>query len=164
MQNNGVTFVVESMHRSSAKDKSPIYVNMSYFGVIEHIWELYYTIFWLLVFGCKWVDNNNGVQIDELGFMRVDLNKEGYKDGGSGSDISGHGDSNQLWRWQLITMVAVAMEVVLVVVVMTVAMVVVAVVATKSVIVIYFYTFFLNFEKGSDIFFVFSSLYLSLSN
>ena len=53
---------------------------MSYFGVIEHIWELDYTNFQVPVFGCKWVDNNNGVRIDELGFIRVDFNRVGYKD------------------------------------------------------------------------------------
>ena len=53
---------------------------MSYFGVIEHIWELDYTKFQVPVFGCKWVDNNNGVRIDELGFIRVDFNKVGYRD------------------------------------------------------------------------------------
>jgi len=45
MQNSGVTLVAESMHISSAKDKTPIYGNMSYFGVIEHIWELDYKTF-----------------------------------------------------------------------------------------------------------------------
>jgi hypothetical protein len=32
------------------------------------------------VFGCKWVDNNNGVQIDDYGFVKVDLNRVGYRD------------------------------------------------------------------------------------
>ncbi|XP_052735518.1 uncharacterized protein LOC128197505 [Vigna angularis] len=80
MQNSGVTLVAESMHISSAKDRSPIYANMSYFGVIEHIWELDYTTFRVPIFGCKWVDNNNGVRQDEIGFMQVNFNKVGYKD------------------------------------------------------------------------------------
>ena len=80
MQNNGVTLVVESMHMSSAKDKSPIYENMSYFGSLNAYGSCIISFFRLPMFGCKWLDNNNGVQIDELGFMRVDLNKEGYKD------------------------------------------------------------------------------------
>ncbi|MCE6984353.1 DUF4216 domain-containing protein, partial [Pseudomonas frederiksbergensis] len=67
MQNSGVTLVAESMHISSAKDRSPIYANMSYFGVIEHIWELDYKTFQIPIFGCKWVDNNNGVRQDEAG-------------------------------------------------------------------------------------------------
>ena len=80
MQNSGVTLVAQSMHTSGAKDKNPIYANMSYFGVIEQIWELDYNIFREPVFQCKWVDNNNGLQIDESGFMRVNFNKLGYKD------------------------------------------------------------------------------------
>ncbi|KAK7266896.1 hypothetical protein RIF29_19556 [Crotalaria pallida] len=80
IQNSGVTLVAEAMHVSSANDRNPIYVNMSYFGVIERIWELDYSKFRVPVFGCKWVDNNNGFQIDDLGFMKVDLNREGYKD------------------------------------------------------------------------------------
>jgi len=80
MQNSGVTLVAESMHISSAKDRSPIYANMSYFGVIEHIWELDYKTFQIPIFGCKWVDNNNGVRQDEAGFMLVNFNKVGYKD------------------------------------------------------------------------------------
>ncbi len=80
MQNSGVTLVAEAMHISSAKDRNPIYANMSYFGVIERIWELDYTMFQVPVFQCKWVENNNGVQMDELGFMRVNFNKLGYQD------------------------------------------------------------------------------------
>ncbi|KAK7256311.1 hypothetical protein RIF29_29752 [Crotalaria pallida] len=80
IQNSGVTLVAEAMHVSSANDRNPIYANMSYFGVIEHIWELDYSKFCVPVFGCKWVDNNDGFQIDDLGFMQVDLNREGYKD------------------------------------------------------------------------------------
>ena len=80
MQNSGVTLVAETMHTSSAKDRNPIYANMSYFGFIENIWELEYNMFQEPVFQCKWVDNNNGLHIDELGFMRVNFNKLGYKD------------------------------------------------------------------------------------
>lgn len=80
MQNSGVTLVAEAMHVSSAKDKNPIYANLSYFGVIERIWELDYTMFRVPIFGCKWVDNNNGVRIDESGFLLVDFNRVGYKD------------------------------------------------------------------------------------
>ncbi|XP_057418249.1 uncharacterized protein LOC130712428 [Lotus japonicus] len=80
MQNSGVTLVARSMHVSSAKDRNPIYADMSYFGVIQHIWELDYTTFQVPVFGCKWVDNNSGVQIDDSGFIQVDLNRVGFKD------------------------------------------------------------------------------------
>jgi hypothetical protein len=79
MQNSGVTLVAQSLHISSAKDRNPAFAKLSYFGVIEHIWELDYSSFQVPVFGCKWVDNNNGVQVDH-GFMKVDLNREGYRD------------------------------------------------------------------------------------
>ncbi|XP_027343085.1 uncharacterized protein LOC113855654 [Abrus precatorius] len=80
MQNSGVTLVAESLHISNAKDKNPIYANMSYFGVNEHIWELDYTNFRVAIFGCKWVDNNSGVRIDDMGFIRVDFKKVDYQD------------------------------------------------------------------------------------
>ncbi|KAK7244185.1 hypothetical protein RIF29_39003 [Crotalaria pallida] len=40
VQNSGVTLVAQSLHTSGKNDRNPIYANMSYFGVIEHIWEL----------------------------------------------------------------------------------------------------------------------------
>src|ERR1044072_7468079 len=68
MQNSGVTLVARAMHVSSAKDRNPVYADMSYFGVIQDIWEMDYTRFRVPVFGCKWVDNNYGVHIDNSGF------------------------------------------------------------------------------------------------
>ena len=32
------------------------------------------------VFQCKWMENNNGIKIDELGFTQVDLNRGGHKE------------------------------------------------------------------------------------
>ncbi|KAF1877227.1 hypothetical protein Lal_00011998 [Lupinus albus] len=52
MQNNGVTIIARTLHMSSAKDRNPIYANMSYFRVIKQIWELDYIMFQLLVFCC----------------------------------------------------------------------------------------------------------------
>lgn len=80
VQNSGVTLVAEQMHTSSAKDKNPIFANMSYFGIIEKIWELDYNMFREPVFQCKWVDNNNGLHLDESGFIRVNFNKLGSKE------------------------------------------------------------------------------------
>jgi hypothetical protein len=57
-----------------------MFANMSYFGVIKRIWELDYSSFQVPVFGCKWVDSNNGVQVDDYGFMKVGLNRVGYRD------------------------------------------------------------------------------------
>lgn len=69
-----------SMHFSSSKDKNPVLASTAYFGVIEEIWELNYVKFKVPIFKCKWVNSNNGVQTDELGFTLVDLDKVGYKD------------------------------------------------------------------------------------
>ncbi|CAA0810561.1 Unknown protein, partial [Striga hermonthica] len=79
MQNSGVSVEAESMHFSSAKDKNPLCASSSYFGIIEEIWELNYVKFTVPVFKCKWVDSNNGVKVDELGFTFVDFRKVGYK-------------------------------------------------------------------------------------
>ena len=53
---------------------------MTYFGVIEEIWELDYSEFRVLVFKCNWLNGNIGVNVDEMGFTLVDLQKVGYKD------------------------------------------------------------------------------------
>ena len=39
-----------------------------------------YEKFQIPIFGCKWVENNSGIQMDKSGFLKVDLNKVGYKD------------------------------------------------------------------------------------
>jgi len=80
IQNSGVTLVAESMHISCAEETNPAYTNLSYFGVIKCIWELDYTMLRVPVFGCTWVDNKNDVRNDDLGFLKVDLNKVWYKD------------------------------------------------------------------------------------
>ena len=80
MQNSGVSLVAQAMHISSAKDNNPIYADLSYYGVIERIWELDYSWFRVPVFGCRWVDNKHGVDNSEIGFTRVDLERVGYKD------------------------------------------------------------------------------------
>jgi len=65
---------------NSIKNNKPVFSNMSYYGVIEDIWELDYTIFRVPVFWCKWVKKNNGNKVDELEFILVDLNKKGHKE------------------------------------------------------------------------------------
>ena len=42
-------------------------------GVID------YVMFRIPVFKCDWVESNNGVKVDELGFTLVDLSRLGYK-------------------------------------------------------------------------------------
>ena len=81
MQNNGVSLEADSEHFCSASDNNPIQASMLYFGVIEEIWELDYSQFRVLVFKCKWVNENTSVCQDPLGYTLVDLNKVAYKDG-----------------------------------------------------------------------------------
>ncbi|KAL8541459.1 hypothetical protein ACS0TY_002649 [Phlomoides rotata] len=41
---------------------------MTFYGVIDEIWELDYYNFRIPIFKCIWVDNNNGIKVDDLGF------------------------------------------------------------------------------------------------
>ena len=79
VQNSGVSIVAEAMHFASAKDNNPVAGTMTYYGVVEEIWELDYSLFQIPLLKCSWVDNNVGVRIDELGFTLVDLSKKGHK-------------------------------------------------------------------------------------
>ena len=78
MQNSGVMLVAESMHFSSSKDKNPTLAAIPYYGVIDEIWVVDYVKIKFPVFKCKWVDVNNGVKIDKLGFTLVDLNNKSF--------------------------------------------------------------------------------------
>jgi len=80
MHNSGVPLAAESMHFGSSKDNNPVMAIISYFGVIEEIWEVDYVKSSVLVFKCKWVDSNTGVHVDDLGFTLVDLAKVGSKE------------------------------------------------------------------------------------
>ncbi|KAH1226190.1 hypothetical protein GmHk_11G032917 [Glycine max] len=78
MQNSGVTLRAESQHFASVNDANPCVASIPYFGFIDEIWELNYVKFTVCVFKWKWVDNNTGVRIDDIGFTLVDLKKLGY--------------------------------------------------------------------------------------
>ncbi|KAL4033345.1 hypothetical protein IC575_006432 [Cucumis melo] len=79
VQNSGVSLVAKKMQVSSSKDKNLVIRDMSFYGVIQEIWELNYNMFNVSVFKCDWVQNSGGVRIDELGYILVDLNKVGHK-------------------------------------------------------------------------------------
>ncbi|GAU16669.1 hypothetical protein TSUD_326190 [Trifolium subterraneum] len=68
----------ESMHFSSSKDKNPILASISYYGIIEEIWDVDFITFKVPLFKCKWIDTNNGVKTDDFGFTLVDLAKLAY--------------------------------------------------------------------------------------
>ncbi|RVX04782.1 hypothetical protein CK203_025058 [Vitis vinifera] len=55
-QNSGVSIVASTMQIASAKDQKPVFV-----------------------FKCDWVDNKNGIKVDDLGFTLVDFNKIAHK-------------------------------------------------------------------------------------
>ena len=80
MQNSGVTVDGESAHFSSVSNNNLINTSMSYYGVIEDIWELDYGQVRVPVFSCRWVNVNTGVRKDKIGFTLVDLKKGGYND------------------------------------------------------------------------------------
>lgn len=70
--------MAKTMQVSSSKDKNPIVSDMSFFGVIQEIWELDYVITKVVIFKCDWVESQNGVK-EEDGFTLVDLKKIGHK-------------------------------------------------------------------------------------
>ncbi|XP_057792617.1 uncharacterized protein LOC131009330 [Salvia miltiorrhiza] len=67
------------MQVSSAKDKKPIVTDMVFYGVIQEIWELDYQAFRVVVFKCDWVNNKNGMRVDDLGFTLVNFKRIGFK-------------------------------------------------------------------------------------
>jgi hypothetical protein len=78
-QNSGVSIVADTMQVTTAKDKHPVHGNMTYYGVIQQIWELDYVILRVPVFKCDWV-HQGGVSHDDLGFILVNLSRLGHKD------------------------------------------------------------------------------------
>jgi len=68
------------MHFANSNDNNPVMATISYFGVIEEIWEVDYVKFRVPIFKCKWVDSNIGVHVDDLGFTLVNLAKIGSKE------------------------------------------------------------------------------------
>ncbi|XP_074347167.1 uncharacterized protein LOC141686000 [Apium graveolens] len=79
VQNSGVSLVAKTVQVSSAKDVNPVESDMTFYGVIEEIWELDYRAFKAPLFLCKWADSDRGVKLDDLGFTLVDLSQQGHK-------------------------------------------------------------------------------------
>ncbi|XP_073049489.1 uncharacterized protein [Primulina eburnea] len=79
-QNSGVSLDASTMLVCSAKDKNPLMTDVTFYGVIEEIWELDYHQFQVPLFKCAWVANDKGViNNDECGFTLVNMNKIGHK-------------------------------------------------------------------------------------
>jgi len=51
-----------------------------YYGIIEEILEVGYSKFFVSIFKCKWIDNNNDVKSDESRMRLVHFWKIGYRD------------------------------------------------------------------------------------
>ena len=68
VQNSGVTLQVEVVHFANFKDKNPITTSLSYFEIIQEIWEFDHVTFTVPVFKCKLVDSNSSVGTDDLNF------------------------------------------------------------------------------------------------
>ena len=64
---------------SSSKDKNSIISNMSFYGVLQDIWEIDYIEFKVVVFKCQRVESSSGFKEDEDGCTLVDLTKIGHK-------------------------------------------------------------------------------------
>ena len=79
VQNSGVTLMAKALQISSAKDNNPVYSDMTFYGIIEEIWELDYHQFRIPVFRCDWVKSSNGIKVDKFGFTLVDLQRTGHK-------------------------------------------------------------------------------------
>ena len=79
IQNSGVSIVATTMQIASAKDKNPVFGELCFYGVITEIWDLDYTMFRIPIFKCDWVDNKNGIRVDDLGFTLVDFSKMAHK-------------------------------------------------------------------------------------
>ncbi|RVW49659.1 hypothetical protein CK203_076741 [Vitis vinifera] len=78
-QNSGVSIVASTMQIASAKDQNPVFGELCFYGIITEIWDLDYTMFRIPVFSCDWVDNKNGIKVDDLGFTLVDFSKIAHK-------------------------------------------------------------------------------------
>ncbi|XP_074374481.1 uncharacterized protein LOC141714884 [Apium graveolens] len=71
VQNSGASLVAKTVQVSSAKDLNLVESDMTFYGVIEEIWELDYRAFKAPLFLCRWADSDRGVKFDDLGFTLV---------------------------------------------------------------------------------------------
>ena len=78
-QNSGVSILVGTIQIASSKDKNLVFGELCFYGVINEIWDLDYNMFTIPIFKCDWVDNKNGIKVDELGFKLVDFSKISHK-------------------------------------------------------------------------------------
>ena len=78
VQNSRISYKPLTIFRASAKDKNLIEAKMTYYGVIQNIFELDYISFKEVVFYCDWVrvEDKNACKVDPVtNLMMVDLSK-----------------------------------------------------------------------------------------
>lgn len=74
---NGYTFYTMEFSGADHEARCRI-AKDSYYGVIQEIWELKYDSIIVPLFKCRWVDNQQGVKVDNYGFTIFDLSTNGY--------------------------------------------------------------------------------------
>lgn len=77
-QNSGIAINALTTCVASSKDKNPKEVEMTYYGVVQHIYVLNYTDFKVTVFDCDWVrvEDKNACMVDiATNMVMVDLTK-----------------------------------------------------------------------------------------
>nr|CAN66225.1 hypothetical protein VITISV_006068 [Vitis vinifera] len=78
-QNSGVSIIASTLQIANAKDQNLVFGDLCFYGIITKIWDLDYTMFRIPIFKCDWVDNRNGIKVNDLGFTLVDFNKTTHK-------------------------------------------------------------------------------------
>ncbi|KAH0644708.1 hypothetical protein KY284_032592 [Solanum tuberosum] len=75
-QNSGIILKAITQSYASTKDKNPILAEVSFYGILTDIIELYYSKnLKFVLFKCKWVNNNKGlIDKDDNGFTLVNFN------------------------------------------------------------------------------------------
>lgn len=78
-QNCGVIVVTKTKQIATSKSKNPKIDDVTYYEVIDEIWQLHSHIFKITLFKCDWLKNKGGVKVNELGFILMDLYQIGHK-------------------------------------------------------------------------------------
>lgn len=68
-----------TMQMAKATDKNHAFADMGFYRRITEIWQLDYNMFGIPVFKCDWFDSKNGVKVDALGCILVNLDSIGHK-------------------------------------------------------------------------------------
>ncbi|CAN1757493.1 hypothetical protein LINPERHAP1_LOCUS6538 [Linum perenne] len=73
-QNSGVMVTAGTHSFASARDRNPVYSEISYYGVIQEIIELDYWVGKKVVlFKCDWISSGRGLKQDDYGFTLVNF-------------------------------------------------------------------------------------------